>query len=265
MIRRNGQAVISPSRHGVPSRRGVAGLAAVVLLSGFGLAGCGLGKAVSAVKKVTDNVAADKATIDEFTSAMKSGPTTFVATYVTTGSSPTKVIYAARPPKELAFSETPSGASNAFTGMDIIVNSSGEYSCASLSPPGSGGSRPRWSCQKLGTAGAAARNAILDFYTPAHWVAFLRGFSLAAGFAGDKVTSSHLTLNGFSMRCVGFVAPAIPGTSKICTTAQGVLGYVKVASNTTSFEIRSFSTSPKSSLFRLPPGATVTTAGRGTT
>jgi hypothetical protein len=257
MIRRNGRPVISPGR------RGVAGLAAVALLGGFGLAGCGLGKAVSAVKKVTDNVAANKATVDEFASSMKSAATTFEATYVTTGTSPTTVIYAVRPPKELAFSETPSaaGASNGLSAADLVVNSSGEYSCT----PPSTGSGSHWSCQKLGTAGAATRNQILGLYTPAHWVAFLRGFSVAAGFAGDKVSSSHLTVNGFSMRCVDFVATGVAGTSKICTTAQGVLGYVKVASNSASFEIKSYSTSPRPSLFRLPPGATITAPAKGTT
>jgi hypothetical protein len=68
-----------------------------------------------------------------------------------------------------------------------------------------------------------------------------------------------MTVHGFSMRCVTFRASGIPGTSRICTTAQGLLGYVKVASETTSFRITSYTTSPSASLFRLPPGATVTT------
>jgi hypothetical protein len=115
----------------------------------------------------------------------------------------------------------------------------------------------------LGSADAATQNKIFDFYTPAHWVNFLRDFSLAAGFAGDKVTSSTMTVNGFAMNCVDFRAPGVPGTSTICSTSQGILGYVKVASDTTSFEIQSFSTSPPASLFQLPQGATVTTAPPG--
>ena len=47
--------------------------------------------------------------------------------------------------------------------------------------------------------------------------------------------------------------------STICSTQQGILGYVKVASDSTSFEITKFTTSPNPSLFQLPPGATVTT------
>ena len=68
-----------------------------------------------------------------------------------------------------------------------------------------------------------------------------------------------MTVNGFAMNCVDLVAPGVAGTSTICTTAQGILGYVNVASDSVSFEIVKFSTSPPSSLFALPPGATITT------
>ena len=68
-----------------------------------------------------------------------------------------------------------------------------------------------------------------------------------------------MSVNGFSLSCVDFVATGVPGTSTICTTTQGLLGYVKVASDSTSFEITSYSGSPDPSLFTLPPGATVTT------
>jgi hypothetical protein len=111
----------------------------------------------------------------------------------------------------------------------------------------------------LQKAAAATENTIFSFYTPAHWVTFLRDFALAAGLAGDKVTTSSKSLNGFSMSCVDFVAPGVPGTSSICTTSQGILGYVKVAQVSTSFEIISYTSSPSASLFQLPPGAKVTT------
>jgi hypothetical protein len=254
MTPKNGRA----GRHRVV---GVA-VAAALLLSSFGLAGCGIGKVVSAVNKVRHDVSTNKATIDEFTSTMKSGEgTTFEARYVTTGKNPTTVIYAVKPPKGVAFRETPSGHGPGGDNvtLDLVVNKSGEYSC---SPPSSAGSR--WTCQKLGTASAAAQNQIFGFYTPSHWVAFLRDFSLAAGFAGDKIGSTHITVNGFSMNCVTFVAAGVKGTSKICTTAQGILGYVKVASNPTSFEITSYSASPSPGLFRLPAGAKITTTKTGT-
>ena len=72
-----------------------------------------------------------------------------------------------------------------------------------------------------------------------------------------------MTVNGFSMHCVDFVAAGVAGKSTICTTAQGILGYVKVASESTSFQIKSYSTSPSASVFQLPAGAKITTAQTG--
>jgi hypothetical protein len=237
-------------------RRRAAGIAGVALmLSGFGLTGCGV---VRAVNKVRNAVDSNRGIIDQFTSNLKSGgATTFEATYKTNGTSPSTIVYAVKPPKGLAFKDSQSGGADGVSNVDIIVNSSGEYSC---SPPSSGA---QWTCQKLGAAKAAVQNKIFGFYTPSHWVSFLRDFSLAAGFAGDKVSSSSMTKNGFSMHCVDFRAAGVPGTSTICTTSQGILGYVKVASSSTTFELKSYSGSPSASLFKLPPGAKVTKASNG--
>lgn len=219
----------------------------VLVCTGFLLTGCGV---VKDVKKVAHDVSANKATIDTFTNRVQSGAgATFEATYTTTGSSPATVVYAVEPPNGLAFKETPSAGGSS---VDLVVNPEGEYSCSS---PTSGAP----SCQKLGTADAASENKILDLYTPTHWITFLKDFSLAAGFAGDKVTSSTMTVNGFDMQCVDFVAPGVAGTSTICTTSAGILGYVMVASDSTSFEIQTYSATPQSSLFQLPAGATVVT------
>jgi hypothetical protein len=263
MTPRTGRAIILGD-HLAIRRRAVRALAAALLLSGLGLTGCGV---VSAVNKVKTDVASNKAVIDQFTNSLKSGAAKpFEATYVTTGSSPTKIVYAVRQPNGLLFRETASGSGGSeASNADIIVNSSGEYSCSPSSAGSGSGSGSGGTCRKLGKGDAAARNQILDFYTPSHWVAFLRDFSVAAGFAGDKVTTSSLTVNGFRMKCVDFRAAGVAGTSKICTTAQGILGYVRVASDTTSFEITSYSASPSASLFKLPPGAKVTAPNQGTT
>jgi hypothetical protein len=214
-----------------------------VVLGALGLSGC---SAVKAANNIRHDVDSNKATISTFTNQIKSGETTpFEATYVTTGSSPATVVYAVQPPTGLSFSDTPSNAKS--PSVDIIVNSSGEYSCSKLN------------CQKLKPVTATTENQIFDFYTPSHWVTFLRDFSLAAGFAGDKVTSSTMTVNGFSLSCVDFRAAGVAGKSTICTTAQGVLGYVKVASDKTRFEIKSFTPSPAAALFQLPAGAKITT------
>ena len=231
---------------------------AILMVGALVATGCGV---VNAAKKAVHDVEGNKATIDTFTDRMQSGESsTFEATYVTTGSAPATIVYAAQPPDGLAFTETPATAASG-PGVDIIVNSSGEYSC---SPPAAGSGAP-WSCQKLDPATAATENKIFDFYTPAHWITFLKDFSLAAGLAGDKVTSSTMTVNGFPMQCVDFVAPGIPGTSTICTTAQGILGYVKVAGDATSFEIKNYSSSPAASLFEPPAGATITAVTTPTT
>jgi hypothetical protein len=238
------------------ARRALMGVAMVALVgSGFILTGCSV---VRDVSKVAHDVEGNKATIDAFTNKMSSSAaTTFEVTYVTTGSSPATIIYAVQPPKGLAFKDTPSGSTTGTGGQintfDLVVNGSGEFACT---PPTSGGSSS-WQCEKLSGANANAENQIFDFYTPSHWVTFLKDFSLAAGFAGDKVSSSSMTVNGFSMSCVDFVASGVPGTSTICTTSQGILGYVKVAGDSTSFEIKSYSSSPSTSLFQLPPGAKV--------
>jgi len=233
-------------------------IAAALVASTFGLTSCGI---VNAAKNTVHNVEGNKATIDAFTSKVQSGESsTFEATYMTTGSSPATVVYAVQPPNQLSFTITPStGASGGGPATDLIVNPSGEYSCF---PPT--GSTTTWSCQKLGSGSAAAQNQIVDFYTPTHWVAFLKEFSLVAGIAGDHVTSSTMTVNGFNMQCVDFVASGVSGTSTICTTPQNILGYVKVASDSTSFQITNYSASPPASLFETPPGATITPVQSGT-
>jgi hypothetical protein len=224
----------------------VAAAAALGLLA----TGCGV---VSKVDNAVHTVEGNNATIDSFTKGLQSNRSTpFQATYSTTGSAPATVLYAVDPASGgLAFHATQSGpnASN----VQVIVNSSGEYLC---NQSGSGGA---WSCQKLGQADAAAQNKLFDIYTPSHWISFLKGVSLVAGLAGDKVSSSTMSLNGFDMNCVDLVAKGVAGTSTICTTSQGILGYARVASDTTGFEITGYSPSPSPSLFQLPPGATLTT------
>jgi hypothetical protein len=236
----------------------------VAVALGVGLSSCA---AINKVKTVASDVKNNKKTMDSFTTQIQSGEAKpFEVTYVTTGSTPTTVVYAVQPPKGLSFTNTPSSTSSPGAGsaaannapsLDIIVNSTGEYSCTPPDTSGSAGAGT-WACQQLSPADADTQNAIFDFYTPAHWVNFLKGFSIAAGFAGDQVTSSTMTVNGFAMTCVDFKAPGDPGESTICTTAQGILGYVKVAGDATSFEIKSYTASPPASLFELPPGATVT-------
>jgi hypothetical protein len=229
-------------------------VAAVALASGASLAGCSL---ATAVKKAVSTAQANRAVIDLFTTELKSGqPPQFEAAYVTTGSTPSTVVYAVQPPGSLLFSAAQSGSGSPLNTARVIMSPSAAYACTRAPRAG-------WVCDKLAKSSAAAQRKLPDFYTPAHWVAFLDGLALMAGFAGEKISSSTMTLNGFAMRCVDLRAKGVAGTSKICTTAQHLLGYVQVASDPISFEIKSYSGSPPASLFDPPPGAKIIKAKPG--
>jgi hypothetical protein len=228
-------------------RRGSAGIA-VAALVGFGSAGCGVVNKLNNIRHAIDT---NKTTVQAFTQGLKQGKAVpFQATYVTTGANPSTVTYAVQPPKNVSFSEV--DASSSTSAVHLINNSSGQYSCSQASAGG------QWTCQKLGTATAASQDALFSIYTPSHWVSFLGGFALVAGLAGDKVSTSSMTVNGFAMHCLDFVAKGVKGTSTICTTSQNILGYVKVASEATSFQIKSYTSSPPAAAFALPAGATIT-------
>jgi hypothetical protein len=222
-------------------------IAAVLAAAAFSVSSCAT---IDKIKNTVHDIRGNKATIDAFTTKLAHPATTFEATYSTTGSSPATVVYAVQPPTGVAFDLTPSGGPGDTAPVHLVANGSGEYACTHSTG---------WSCQRLQRLSAADENNVFDFYTPQHWVNFLRGFALAAGLAGDKVSTSTMSLNGFSMSCVDLKASGVPGTSTICSTSRGLLGYVKVAQDSTSFAITKFTTSPDATLFQLPPGAKVTT------
>ncbi len=225
-------------------------LIAVLLIGG--LSGCGVIRTINNVRHAVDS---NRAAVKSFTQGLKSTEATpFQATYVTTGQSPTTVTYAVQPPKDVAFMQAATGNDSGTSDLDLVSNSAGEYSCTSQ------GGSASWSCTKLNKAEAIAQNEIVGLYTPAHWVAFLEGLSITAGFAGDKVTNSTMTVNGFSLNCVNFSSKH-EGTSTLCTTSQNILGYVKVGGTSTSFEIKSYTSSPPASAFQLPAGAKITKSG----
>ena len=233
----------------------VAGVAAAVIACGA-LGGCGV---IDAVTKAVNTMETNRAIIKAFSKNLKSSEkSTFQATYVTTGTSPVTVIYAVQPPKQIAFEEMPTSGGPSDSGSyDLVANGSGAYSCSPAS--GSTGTGPGWSCTKLAGTKSVVQSGIVDLYTPAHWVGFLAGIAVVAGLAGDVVTSSHKVVNGFNMSCVNLVIKGVTGKSTICTTSEGVLGYVNVAGDSTSFEIKAYSSAPAASMFQLPVGAKLTT------
>ena len=145
-------------------------------------------------------VEGNKATIDSFTQNLQStNDTPFEATYTTTGSAPATVVYAVDPSERRArLPRDPDGIQRVQRAGDRQL-----VRRVRVQPERIGGA---WSCQKLGQADAAAENKIFDLYTPSHWISFLKGVSLVAGLAGDKVTTSTMSLNGFDMNCVDLVA-----------------------------------------------------------
>ena len=237
--------------YGVRSRMAAAVFGVTALLA-ISASGC---SALSTINKVRHAVNANRAVIQAFTQGLKAGQATaFEATYKTTGGDPTIVTYAVQPPKDVAFTQAAAGDSSGTSDLNLISNAQGEYACSRASASAG------WSCQKLSKIEALAQNQLVDFYTPSHWVAFLQTFSIAAGLAGDKVTTSTMTVNGFAMKCLDTHAKGIKGQSTICTTAQNILGYVKVAGESTNFEITSYKSSPSPSIFQLPAGAKITKA-----
>lgn len=221
-------------------------LASALVLAGAAAAGCSVVNKINHIRHTVDN---NRATIKAFTTDLKNAKAKpFQVTYVTTGNAPSTITYAVRPPSDLEFTET---AGSQGSSTRLVANSAGEYSCSQASPSSG------WTCQKLAKASAVAQNALFSIYTPAHWATFLEALSIGAGLAGDKVSTSSKTINGFSLRCVDLYAKR-EGTSSICTTRQGILGYVKASAQTTSFEIKSYSASPPASAFQLPAGAKIT-------
>jgi hypothetical protein len=235
---------------GVCSRRRFVALLAAALAASAGataVSGCAVVSKINAVRQAVNS---NRAVITAFTQGLKTGQATaFEAIYTTKGGgSPTTVTYAVQPPKDVAFTQAAAGGGN--SGLDLISNATGEYACSQLAGTG-------WACQKLSKAEAIAQNQLADFYTPSHWITFLQAFSIAAGLAGDKVTTSNMTVNGFAMKCLDFRAKGTTGQSTICTTPQNILGYVQVAGESTSFQLKSYETSPAPSLFKLPAGAKI--------
>jgi hypothetical protein len=224
---------------------GLAAAACAFMLLSGAASGCGV---VNKINNIRHTIDKNRATIQTFTEGLKNTKSVpFQATYVTTGSAPTTVVYAVRPPKDISFSESAAGGSSS---TRLIANASGEYSCSQAS------AGARWTCKKLAKANAIAQNELFAIYTPSHWVAFLHLFAISAGLAGDKVTTSTMTVNGFAMSCVDLFAKG-NGRSTICTTKQNILGYVKVAAQSTAFEIKNYTSSPPASAFQLPAGAAV--------
>src|SRR5215469_10647125 len=151
-----------------PGLRTCASVAAAALFLGGLLGGCGL---ANKVKKVTGALQANKATIDQFTTNLRSGqPAAFQATYTTTGHSPATITYAVLPPNDMAIETAGVGSTTpAAAYARYVQNRHGQFWCQRAAAVG-------WSCTKLHSSGASGAQQMIAFYTPAHWATFLQGF-----------------------------------------------------------------------------------------
>ncbi|MGO8721892.1 MAG: hypothetical protein ACLQRM_03980 [Acidimicrobiales bacterium] len=250
---------IDQRRTGSTTWRKAVLVAVVVGTAALGLTGCSaLNKAVNVVKTV-HNLMHGSAAINSLTSKIQTGDatTSYDATWVTTGSSPATISYAATPPHDFAFVDTTSTGQ-----LRLFAGSAGEYECNKQSASGD-----TWSCIKAQGAEINTDKLVYALYSGAYWIDFLKIYSVAAALHGVTITSSTMTVHGFNLQCAVVVSGTKPNqsTSEVCVTSQGILGYVSVSAKSADFEIKSYSTSPPSSLFEVPPGATVTTLPTTTT
>jgi len=223
----------------------------------LGLTGCNaVSKAVNAIKTV-HNMLHGSAAINSLTSKISAGDSAaYEVTYVTTGSSPATINYAADPPHDFAFDDTTSTGE-----IRLFAGSAGQFECNRQK---SGGA---WSCLETNVTGINTTKLMYALYSGSYWIDFLKIYSVAAALHGVTVTSSTMTVNGFKLQCAVVVSGSKPNQtrSEVCVTSQGILGYVSVAAKAADFEIKSYSASPSASLFKVPAGATVTTIPTTTT
>lgn len=251
----------------VAGHRGTCAVAVAILLSSSCLVGCTGG---TAARKLTHAVASGKATaghavtggkavIDSFTAKLQSGAAmSFEAKYFAgVGRKPAEIVYAIRPPDGLVFEDIAMPGGKEGPGTQIVVNGSGEYLCTRR------GGHARWACRQLGKASAAVHNTTFGIYTVAHWVAFLKAFALAPGFAryhistfttmGGRIPALRTPATGWN--CLDFSPPGTHGIDVICAAGPGILGLVMY--HATTIMIESYTPSPPASLFALPPGAKI--------
>ena len=239
------------------SRRHRVAICAVLVPIALGLTACSaVAKAVNAVKGV-HNLVHEVDAINALSGKIKSADgKPYEVTYVTTGSAPATIDYAAEPPGDFAFNTKTANGD-----LEVIAGPAGQFECNRASAAG------EWSCLKLDSSSTTTGNAAYLLYSGSFWVDFLKVYSVAAALHGVSITSSTMTVNGFNLQCTDVVSGTKPNqsSSKWCVTTQGILGYVSVSSKGADFEIKSYTASPSASLFQVPAGATITTIPTTTT
>jgi hypothetical protein len=170
---------------------------------------------------------------------------TYEATYKTVGTGSSATVTIAQSPPKSNFSSGGGAVIDTGTKTYFCSTSSGNPTCLSA-----GGSNPL--------------AALEDFFSP---TAALEALSEAKAGLGSKLlniktVSSSQTIAGQPSTCVTVNVSGHGG--KYCVTKKGILSYAGETSGS-YFELTKFSTSPASSLFTLPAGATVETLPTGVT
>ncbi|HXQ60554.1 MAG TPA: hypothetical protein VN799_10655 [Acidimicrobiales bacterium] len=165
--------------------------------------------------------------------------TTFKAVYTTTGSGSNQTVTIEQSPPKSVFAAS-SGGSDINTGTT-------SYFCST--------SNGQDTCYNAGASNPLASLAAI--FSPATVITELKAAQTqaAAHAAGYDVSFSTQSFAGQSATCATFTASGM--NVKYCVTTQGVLAYA--GSNSGSFTLTSYSSSPPASDFAVPAGATVVT------
>ena len=116
-----------------------------------------------------------------------------------------------------------------------------------------------WTCVQLPQSEFGTLENAFQIYKGAYWGQILAGMEAGAAAGGITVTPSTMSAAGQQLQCATYSGGSAGAGGEVCVTSDGVLGYVHSLANGTTFQLSSYSTSPSSSLFGLPQGATVTT------
>jgi hypothetical protein len=171
---------------------------------------------------------------------------TFKASYAETSSSSNGTLTFEQQGSKYLFSVTGANAA------EILDTGKSTYVCS--------GSEPKVTCYSYSSADNPFAS-ILNVITGASVSGELKGLktALAAKVSGVKVSFSTETFAGNSAQC--FSGTENGNSFKYCVLANGVLAYAGGTGSKSfgSISLNSYSTSPSSSDFNLPSGATVVT------
>jgi hypothetical protein len=212
---------------------------AAVILASLGIAAVVIAPALPAsAKQVTNN------NLKAITKAINSGKhLTYQATYTSVSNGQTTTVTIAQAPPKSNFSSS--------TGS-VISDGKSTYYCSS-----SGGKE-----QCLTVSGANPLLGLEDLFSPQVALGALAEAKegLVSKALGISTTQTSASFAGQPSTCVTVTVRGKAG--KYCVTNKGLLAYAG-SSSSSYFQLTKYSSSPSSSLFSLPAGATTVTLPGG--